>query len=137
MKKIMEIITERLEREFDLDIITTTPSVRYRLTMTDGTVESNVRLFGKPFGGGSKAVFRFRFPRCFQPVATALFRKDLNPNFLIKALFLSPYYHRFSEMSTPKKRVFHINSSSSIIVDSKMSIYAYNLCRGDTLALGK
>ena len=35
----MEIITERLEREFDLDIITTTPSVRYRLTMTDGTVE--------------------------------------------------------------------------------------------------
>ncbi len=28
----MEIITERLEREFDLDLITTTPSVRYRLT---------------------------------------------------------------------------------------------------------
>ena len=26
----MEIITERLEREFDLDLITTTPSVRYR-----------------------------------------------------------------------------------------------------------
>ena len=35
----MEIIPERLEREFDLDIITTTPSVRYRLTLTDGTVE--------------------------------------------------------------------------------------------------
>ena len=35
----MEIITERLEHEFDLDIITTTPSVRYRLTLTDGTVE--------------------------------------------------------------------------------------------------
>ena len=35
----MEIITERLEREFDLDIITTTPSVRYRLTLTDGTTE--------------------------------------------------------------------------------------------------
>ena len=35
----MEIITERLEREFDLDIITTTPSVRYRITLTDGTVE--------------------------------------------------------------------------------------------------
>ena len=35
----MEIITERLEREFDLDLITTTPSVRYRLTLTDGTVE--------------------------------------------------------------------------------------------------
>ena len=35
----MEIITERLQREFDLDLITTTPSVRYRLTLTDGTVE--------------------------------------------------------------------------------------------------
>ena len=36
----MEIITERLEREFDLDIITTTPSVEYRITLTDGTVMS-------------------------------------------------------------------------------------------------
>ncbi len=35
----MEIITERLEREFDLDLITTTPGVEYRLTLTDGTVE--------------------------------------------------------------------------------------------------
>ncbi|MBQ5754166.1 MAG: translation elongation factor 4, partial [Oscillospiraceae bacterium] len=33
----MEIITERLEREFDLDLITTTPSVEYRVTLTDGT----------------------------------------------------------------------------------------------------
>ncbi len=35
----MEIITERLEREFDLDLITTAPGVQYRLTLTDGTVE--------------------------------------------------------------------------------------------------
>ncbi len=34
----MEIITERLEREFDLDLITTTPGVQYRLTLTDVTV---------------------------------------------------------------------------------------------------
>ncbi|GAA0105333.1 translation elongation factor 4 [Paraclostridium sordellii] len=32
----MEIIQERLEREFDLDIITTAPSVIYRVTKTDG-----------------------------------------------------------------------------------------------------
>ena len=33
----MEIIQERLEREFDLDLITTAPSVIYELRKTDGT----------------------------------------------------------------------------------------------------
>lgn len=34
----MEIIEERLEREFDLDLITTAPSVSYLVTKTDGEV---------------------------------------------------------------------------------------------------
>ncbi len=35
----MEIIQERLEREYNLDLITTAPSVNYRITLTSGEVK--------------------------------------------------------------------------------------------------
>ena len=36
----LEIIKERLEREFDLDLIVTSPSVSYELQLTNGNVET-------------------------------------------------------------------------------------------------
>lgn len=45
----MEIIVERLEREFDLAVVTTSPSVIYKVVMNDGSIEmvqnpSNLRI---------------------------------------------------------------------------------------------
>jgi len=46
----MEIIQERLEREYDLDLITTAPSVKFRVTLNDGsvTVIDNPARFPEP-----------------------------------------------------------------------------------------
>jgi GTP-binding protein LepA len=60
----MEIVQQRLERHFDLDLITTAPSVRYRVTTTDGEV-LEVSNPAKIPGAG-------RISRYEEPIITAL-----------------------------------------------------------------
>lgn len=44
----MDVVQERIEREYDLDIITTAPSVVYKIEMTDGTVKMIDNPFNYP-----------------------------------------------------------------------------------------
>jgi GTP-binding protein LepA len=44
----MEIIQERLEREFDMNVITTVPNVSYQVHLTDGTTQTVYNPSGMP-----------------------------------------------------------------------------------------
>jgi len=60
----MEIIQERLEREFNLDLITTAPGVRYRITKTDGTIVE--------VDNPSKWISQSEIAKIEEPVITAM-----------------------------------------------------------------
>ena len=60
----MEIIQERLEREFNLNLITTAPGVRYRITKTDGTVVE--------VDNPSKWISQSEIAKVEEPVITAM-----------------------------------------------------------------
>jgi GTP-binding protein LepA len=52
----MEIVQERLEREYDMDLIVTAPTVRYRLTMNDGSVREIANPAEVPDAGKYKLI---------------------------------------------------------------------------------
>ncbi|MBI4871771.1 MAG: elongation factor 4 [Candidatus Riflebacteria bacterium] len=52
----MEIVQERLEREFDLDLITTAPSVLYRIQMKDGSFTDIENPSKLPVAGSFEAI---------------------------------------------------------------------------------
>jgi len=65
----MEIVQERLEREFDQDLITTAPGVLYRVTTTDGAVQE--------IDSPAKLPETGRIEKIEEPVITAMI---LTPN---------------------------------------------------------
>ena len=52
----MEIVQERLEREYDMDLVVTAPSVVYRVTMNDESIREVSRPTDLPTGGESQQV---------------------------------------------------------------------------------
>jgi GTP-binding protein LepA len=60
----MEIVQERLEREFDMDLVTTAPGVLYRVTTTDGVVQE--------IDSPSKLPDAGRIAKIEEPVITAM-----------------------------------------------------------------
>ncbi|MBE55092.1 MAG: elongation factor 4 [Acidobacteria bacterium] len=60
----MEIVQERLEREFDMDLVTTAPGVLYRVTMTSGNV--------KEIDSPAKLPETSEIQRIEEPVITAM-----------------------------------------------------------------
>ncbi len=72
----MEIVQERLEREFNLDLITTAPGVRYRVTTTDGATAE--------VDSPSKMPEQVRITKIEEPAirATILTRSDFVGNIL-------------------------------------------------------
>ena len=60
----MEIVQERLEREFDMDLVTTAPGVLYRVTTTDGVVQE--------IDSPSKLPDTGRIEKIEEPIITAM-----------------------------------------------------------------
>ena len=101
----LEIITERLEREFDLDLITTTPGVQYRLTLTDGAQIEGARLF---IAAGVLETTRILLAS--QPIRGKVTLKDSHHAFL-------PTLHRWSSPRRPDHAPYHTLPQAFVELD--------------------
>ena len=86
----MEIVRERLEREYDLDLVATAPSVAYKVTLTDG------------------AVVEIKSPQDLPPANN---REDLQEPY-VKAMIISPseYIGQIMELVQSRRgEMLHMN----------------------------
>ncbi|MDD5604134.1 MAG: translation elongation factor 4 [Eubacteriales bacterium] len=99
----MEIIQERLEREYDLDLITTAPSVVYKITKTD------------------KTGFDIDNPTNMPPAAEIEFMEEP----VAKAVILTPveYVGNIMELTQERRGTFRDMS----YIDSKRAILTYEI----------
>src|SRR6476660_7482602 len=95
----MEIVQERLEREFDVDLVTTAPGVLYRVTTTDGVVEE--------IDSPSKLPDAGRIAKLEEPIITAMI--------LTPSEFVGPILQLCQDKRGVQKKLEYLKSDRVLI----------------------
>jgi GTP-binding protein LepA len=95
----MEIVQERLEREYDMDLVTTAPGVLYRITTTDGEVQEIDSPAKLPDAG--------RIARLEEPIITAMI--------LTPSEFVGPILQLCQDKRGVQKKLEYLKSDRVLI----------------------
>ena len=95
----MEIVQERLEREYDMDLVTTAPGVLYRVTTTDGAVHEIDSPAKLPDAG--------RIARLEEPIITAMILTPSN--------FVGPILQLCQDKRGVQKKLEYLKSDRVLI----------------------
>ena len=95
----MEIVQERLEREYDMDLVTTAPGVLYRVTTTDGEVQE--------IDSPSKLPEPGRIQKIEEPVITAMI--------LTPSEFVGPILQLCQDKRGVQKKLEYLKSDRVLI----------------------
>jgi len=95
----MEIVQERLEREYDMDLVTTAPGVLYRVTTTDGEVQEIDSPAKLPDAG--------RITRLEEPIITAMI--------LTPSEFVGPILQLCQDKRGVQKKLEYLKSDRVLI----------------------